>query len=570
MLKILAAVGAAAPAAGCGDDENTGATGAPDSGGVPDTGADTGMAGDGSSDIGTPDAAPSDAWEDEDPGPLPEYEYAAEPADPSVFSHGVASGDPLPNAVVLWTRITDASPTDALVWWEVARDTEFQERVLVGEEELDPERDFTIKVDAVGLRPGRTYFYRFFYKGQVSRTGRMRTAPEGAVDRLRFAFVSCSNLPDGWFHVYRRLAERPDLDVVLHLGDYIYEYGSDGLRAHEPASEIISLSDYRTRYGQYRRDTDLQAAHQQHPFVVVWDDHESANNSYPDGAQNHSASEGDWQQRKAASIQAWFEWMPVRETADGRIWRNLRYGDLLEFVMLDTRLWGRDEEVGPGDPAVDDEERTLLGADQEAWLAETLRQSNAQWKFLGQQVMMGQLQIGGGILNGDQWDGYGPCRSRLFDVIENDGIDNVVVLTGDIHTSWAMDVCRDPNDPLEYNPSAGVGALAVEFVTPSVTSGALAGVTPAILDILYDSNPHIRWADLSRKGYVVVDVTPERVQGAWFLLDSVEETTFTESFARAYSTQSGVSILVEDAAPAEPPALAPPSAPDLPGRPFDA
>lgn len=569
LLRLLTIASLASTAA-CADDDTNNSS--PDAGGTPDAGGDDTGGSDaggndtGGSDTGEPDADPPNPLPDEPP---PEYEYDGPLGPADLFSHGVASGDPWPESVVLWTRVTTAETAPIEVFWEIAIDPEFVGRVASGYVMTDGDRDWTVKIEAENLLPGFTYYYRFFCQGRSSLVGRTRTAPVGDVERLRFAVVSCSNLPNGYFNAYRAIAERADLDIVLHLGDYIYEYGGgSGARAHFPPREIISLTDYRQRYGQYRRDTDLQAVHQQHPFVPVWDDHESANNSWPGGAQNHNEGEGDWDVRKAASIQAWFEWMPVRDNAEDRIWRTLRYGNLMDLVMLDTRLWGRDEELSIGDrEGLADETRTLLGDDQEAWLADQLSGSTATWRVIGQQVMMGQLLLRGAIVNPDQWDGYPGSRNRFLDVLERENVDNVVVLTGDIHTSWAMDIARDPNNRAAYDPETGRGSYAVEFVTPSVTSSALGFVTERILGLVLSNNPHMKWVELTQKGYVLVDVTPERVHGEWYFVSTIQTPDFRDEFVRGFATLSGTNHLVPIDSPASAPANPPAPAPGMPARP---
>jgi alkaline phosphatase D len=525
---------------------------------------------------GTPDAGTMDpdaeapveeAW---NPEPPPEYVWDGPAGPESLFQHGVASGDPWPESVVIWTRVTTEEAGPIEVWWEMALDPAFTQRVAGGSAVTSAARDWTVKVEAGGLRPGRVLYYRFFYQGRQSLVGRTRTAPAGAVDHLRFAVVSCSNFPNGYFHVYRRLAEQADLELVLHLGDYIYEYGSsgEGERAHQPTNEIVSLQDYRTRYAQYRRDTDLMAAHQQHPWVVVWDDHETTNNSWQGGAQNHQPeTEGPWEDRLAAATQAWFEWMPVRDTPDQRIWRRLQWGDLMDLFMLDTRIWGREEQAAFGDfRRINAPGRQLLGEDQEDWLLEGLCTSDTRWRVLGQQVMIAPLLLGANPLNSDQWDGYPDARLRLQNALRDCGQDNLIVLTGDIHTSWASDVVQDVE---AYNVDTGEGAFAVEFVTPSVTSGSLSGIPEATLEQLLEINPHIRFTDLTQRGYVVVDMTPERTQGAWFLLDRVDRREFEESFATAYRVVPGRPTLRPDPTPAPPRPDAPAPAPGMPGRPWE-
>lgn len=552
-IKALAALGAAATGA-CGDDDDTtpGADTGADAGG--DTGADAG--GDGGGDGG----GDAGEWTDD----LEQYEYDGTPGPEDLFQHGVASGDPLADAVVIWTRVTQAGADPVDVWYEVSENVAFTQRVAVGWIVADAENDFTAKLDVVGLTAGTTYYYRFFSLGRQSLIGRTWTAPEGTVDHLRFGVCSCASWAHGYFHAYRYMAQRNDLDAVLHLGDYIYEYGTGeygNLRPYEPENEIVTLSDYRTRYSQYRRDADLQAVHQQYPFITVWDDHESADNSWMDGASNHQgATEGPWADRLAAARRAYAEWLPYRETDNGEIYRSFRFGDLVDLFMLDTRIVGREEQDGDAD-VIRDPERTLLGEEQEAWLYDGLRASTATWRVLGQQVMMGQWKSrgapnsegGGQITNDDQWDGYQANRNRLFDVFAEDGVDNVVVLTGDIHSSWAMELAADPNNPDAYDPATGAGSLGVEFVCPGISSpGFPAGVGAALAPSYMGENPHMKWIELEKRGYIVLDVRPEAVQAAWYQMDDVvDPTTAVESLAAVWSVAAGTAHLVEDSAPAD-------------------
>jgi alkaline phosphatase D len=471
----------------------------------------------------------------------------------TLFQHGVASGDPLPSAVMLWTRVTPDGTDPVDVSWEVASDAAFGSIVKQGSFTTNADRDFTVKVDADGLQAGTTYFYRFKAQNRTSPIGRTRTAPSGGVSRLRFALVSCSSFAHGYFHVYRAVAARPDLDAVLHLGDYIYEYASDGygnVREYEPANEILSLSDYRTRHSQYKREPDLQEIHRQHPFIAVWDDHETANDSYKEGAENHDpATEGTWADRKANALKAYFEWMPIREAADGRIYRTLSYGDLVDLVMLDTRLWGRTLGGGlAGPPPPPDPTRTLLGDEQAAWFEGQLSSSTATWKIVGQQVMVANLIIApGSLANLDQWHGYPESRKRLIDFLRSSNAKDVVVLTGDIHSSWAAELVNDPTDTAEYDPVTGEGAVAVEFVTPAVTSPGIPANFVALIDSALQYNPHIRYIEPSLRGYMILDVTPERTQAAWYHFDDITQATpGKESFAQAWSVKAGETRLNQD------------------------
>ena len=274
-----------------------------------------------------------------------------------VFIHGVASGDPRADRVILWTRVEAPPGSTPEVAWEISSDERFHRIEARGTLATGAARDYTVKIDAQGLHPGRTYYYRFSARGERSPIGRTRTPRAGSVRHLRLAIASCANLPFGYFNVYRRIAERADLDGVLHLGDYLYEYqngrygnGTALDRIPEPDREVVTLDDYRHRHAQYKRDPDLQEAHRQHPFITVWDDHEFANNTWRDGAENHNPDrgEGEWAARRAAAVQAYLEWMPIREdlaTRRPRIYRSFAFGDLADLIMLDTRLLDRDEQA---------------------------------------------------------------------------------------------------------------------------------------------------------------------------------------------------------------------------------
>ena len=335
------------------------------------------------------------------------------------FAHGVASGDPHPDSVILWTRVTPtpaATPgsgkgPDALVRWQVSRSRDFGRVVAQGKARTGAARDHTVKVEATGLEPGTTYFYRFSYDGVHSRTGRTRTAPapHASPDNLRFGIVSCANLQAGWFSAYRHLARRDDLDAVIHLGDYLYEYApgeygygqaNKDIRPHQPPREMVSLADYRQRHAQYKHDPDLQDLHAKYAVIATWDDHEVANDQWKKGAENHQPDEGDYLARRRRAHRAYDEWMPVRmggttETGDGtRLFRRLRFGRLAELSMLDLRSY-RDKQVelaatpAPSpDPAISDPDRTITGDRQMAWLKDSLARDAAQWKLVGNPVMI--------------------------------------------------------------------------------------------------------------------------------------------------------------------------------------
>ncbi|MEZ5415981.1 MAG: alkaline phosphatase D family protein [Vicinamibacterales bacterium] len=490
-------------------------------------------------------------------------EQTARRASP-VFRHGVASGDPRSDRVLLWTRVSGGDG-EVAVRWTLAANPAMTRVVARGETRTGAARDFTVKVDATGLRPATTYYYRFEALGGRSVVGRTRTLPAAGADRLRMALVSCSNYPYGYFNAYARLAARTDLDLVLHVGDYIYDYHQGRYfdpdlakdRAVDPPTEILVLEDYRKRYALYRTDPDLQAVHQQHPFVAVWDDHEIANNAWRDGAENHQPDEGDYHQRRAAAYQAYMEWLPVREAPSARqpqLYRSFAVGDLADLVMLDTRVIGRDEQVDRANVlAVEDPRRSILGPGQEGWLEGELVESvraSTRWQILGQQVMFApQAPAGQPSTNADSWDGYRVSRSRVFDMVERHKVPNLVVLTGDVHSSWAYDLPRGLSDA--YDPATGRGSLGVEIVCPAVSSPT--PFTPANAAerraAVTKARPHLKFMDGLSRGYVVLEVTRDRMQADWWLLNSVKERNTEQHFAKGLVCEAGSRHLVEASAP---------------------
>ena len=458
------------------------------------------------------------------------------------FYHGVASGDPTPNAVIIWTRVTPETDASVNGTWQMALDTNFTNVVKSGTFTADSSRDYCVKIDVTGLQPNTWYFYEFTALGRNSVTGRTKTAPIGGSNQLRFAFVSCANYPAGYFNVYDRLRERNDVDAILHLGDYIYEYGTNALSVRRdllPDYEIIKLADYRQRYSSYRLDPSCQKLHQQYPFISVWDDHETANNSYTNGADNHSPnSEGPWDLRKAAGQMANDEWMPTRLPEAGntnKIWRKISYGNLADIFMLDTRLYDRSLQGGD----VNDTSRHIIGDEQMAWLENGLKNSTAKWKILGQQVMMGNLnplwQVipGGLILNNDQWDGYQGDRKKLYDIILNNNIQNVIVLTGDIHTAWAMDL---PYNQANYNAFTGAGSVGVEFVCTSVTSTSSPVPLEPVYSLVSSFLDHIKYVDLYKKGYGILDLKDTIAQGNFYSVKTVANLDTNSAYETGYYT----------------------------------
>lgn len=482
-----------------------------------------------------------------------------------VFRHGVASGDPLADRVVIWTRVTTTQSAPSVAW-TVARDEKMAQVVARGEAQTAAARDFSVKVDVTGLDPATTYYYRFATTGEQSPVGRTKTLPRGSVSRVRIGVVSCSNLPQGFFNAYACLALRRDLDAILHLGDYIYEYanaqygdGSKLGRIPAPNKEMVTLAEYRQRHAQYKADPDSQAVHQAHPFICVWDDHEFTNNSWSGGAQNHNNNgedEGSWTARRAAALQAYLEWMPIRNAQpalDGKIYRSFRFGDLASLIMLDTRIIGRDEQAGRDNvEQIESATRQLLGPEQEGWLAEqftTASRNGARWTLLGQQVVFApQTPARGGSPNTDSWDGYRGARRRVFDMVERAKIDNFAVLTGDIHSSWAYDLPRDPF--AGYDKATGKGSLGVEFAGTSVTSPSNVGRDgEAQLAQIRNARPHLHYVDGRYRGYFVVDLTRERLQADYYAVATIQERSTKERFEKGFITESGRNHLVEASTP---------------------
>lgn len=457
------------------------------------------------------------------------------------FYHGVASGDPLPNNVIIWTRVTPDSTqigSSLVVSWKMATDTGMTNVVQSGALLTDSTVDFTVKVDVSGLSPNTFYFYEFETSGYLSPIGRTRTTPVGsAVDSLRFALTSCANFEAGYFNVYSSLLQRGDFDAVIALGDYIYEYNTGGYapnpmvgRDWSPANEIVTIADYRMRYSSYKLDEDLQRLHQQFPFIIVYDDHEFANDAWMNGAQNHQATEGLWSTRKAMAKKAFFEWLPIRQTGATdpyQIYRTIKYGDLVELMMLDTRVEGRDLQAGTTGATVTSPTRNLLGTTQYNWLTNKLSTSTAQWKVLGQQVMMAPLKVFGVAFNGDQWDGYPAERDRVYNYVLTNNISNMVVITGDIHSSWANDL-----PTATYNSATGAGSAGVEFVTPSVTSPGIS--IPLGAPAIQAANSHIKYCDLSSHGYVIMDINKTRTQADWYNVTTVDTQTPSFSYASSF------------------------------------
>ncbi len=485
------------------------------------------------------------------------------------FRHGVASGDPLADRVMLWTRVTPlvppsttaAAPTRLVrpveVRWRVASDASLTRIVRSGTAMTSSDRDYTVKVDVSGLDAGRTYYYAFETGSERSPIGRTKTLP-ASTDRVQFGVVSCANYPAGYFNVYRMLANRGDLDAIVHLGDYLYEFANgvygDGAvlqRLPRPLGEAYTLQDYRMRYATYRSDLDLQEAHRQHPFIAVWDDHELANNAWSGGAENHhpERGQGDWAARRAGAYRAYMEWMPIREATEAgiRLFRTFRYGTLADLVILDARGL-RDQQVSANDLAgLTDVNRRMLGAAQEAWFYDTLRtsqRSGTRWRIIGQQILFSRMRPSGRPAQlPDAWEGYQAERERVLDFLQRERVNNVAILAGDLHSSWALDVPRDPWSG--YQTRTGEGSLAVEFVTPAISSDGLftpsqAGSLEAALRI---GMPHLKFIEGQQRGYVLLDITPQRVRASWHFAQTVAAQSTEERLAASFVCEAGSSRL---------------------------
>ena len=517
------------------------------------------------------------------PAPTPSPAPSPTPTTPPSFKHAVASGDPLPTAVILWTRLSDVS-TDTPAQWQIATDEAFAQVVASGTAVALAASDYTVKVDAAGLAPATSYFYRFTSGGVASPTGRTRTAPVAAVASLRFAVVTCSDITRGLYNAYARVAELEDVQAVIHLGDYIYETGRiDRVRPHDPPRRITTLADYRRRYASYRETIELQNVHIAHPMIWVWDDHETCDAAWRHGADpadHEPETDGPWELRRAAGMQAASEWLPIRLPEPGRferIYRHFSFGPLADLTMIDTRQIGRSQQVENNaeqgflqtgdftDPA-----RTILGMEQEAWVAEQFARAEHTWRLIGNQVILSPLKIAGTpratgtsvFANNDQWDGYEPARDRFLDAAAA-AVENLVVLTGDVHASMAFEIARDPNNPASYLPVTGRGSEGVEFVTPSISSGGdqanpasetddpeafAEALITAGSEVLRASNPHLKLFDASKNGYLLLTVTPESLRADFWLVPTVLELTDEQALGYAFDVAVGSNTLTEDLA----------------------
>ncbi|EIU6820282.1 alkaline phosphatase D family protein [Vibrio parahaemolyticus] len=519
------------------------------------------------------------------------------------FVHGVASGDPTQTQVIIWTRVTTAA-SYVDVSWQVASDMEFLNVVQSGVFTTDTGRDFTVKVDVQNLNANSQYYYRFIVGEMMSEVGQTQTLPEDGVDKASMAVVSCANYPAGYFHVYREILnqhEQSPFDVVLHLGDYIYEYGAGGYASEDAAAlgrepskgaECITLDDYRKRYAQYRQDADLQALHAKLPMIAVWDDHELANDTWKNGAENHQDDEGSFIDRRAAAAAAWTEWLPVRENTFSNmlIYRQFSFGNLVNLMMLDTRLVGRDkpldyfslsaptmEAIGGLVAQSRSADRELLGTEQLAWLMNEFNTHDAKWNVLGQQVLMSRMELPSSVMtamfqlftsteekkteallavntaitgyladpsadpislpyNLDAWDGYYVEREKVYQLAKASS-GNFVCLAGDTHNAWASELKDVSNNP-----------IGVEFATSSVSSPGLEeylALDPVAIAQMEYTLPHLvselQWADIKQRGFMRVTFTAEAAQSTWYLVSTIKDKKYQVT-TKSASTTNGTTL----------------------------
>ncbi len=530
---------------------------------------------------------------------------------PVEFKHGVASGDPGADRMVIWTRISaETAPKDNMgnmdnmgdvkavsmppipVIWEMAADRDFNKIKRKGKTTTDASRDYTVKIDATGLKPGQTYYYRFKVGQYVSPIGRTKTLPAGNVNTARFAVVSCSNYPFGYFNVYDHIAKNDDFDAVLHLGDYFYEYGKDGYggktgaklgRVHNPPHETLSLADYRTRHAQYKSDSASQAVHAAHAFICIWDDHETANNSWKGGAQNHNAGEGDWDTRRAAAMQAYYEYMPIRDPEPGRareaLFRSYSFGDLLTLISIETRLTARSEPLDYADHMeqlqtregvknfvqniLGAKNRELLGGVQTDYIETALKASKAKkqpWRVMANQIIMARVATAnltpfkdaefideieklftsirayialsplGFPRYLDAWDGFPAARERFYDMVQKAGVRDLLVLAGDTHECWANKLVT----------AAGVD-MGVEIGTAAVTSPGIEAyfgdAAPEFSRLMNEKNDDVLYHNIGNRGYIDLTLNRKSAQANFISIDTVYKTDYKAFTSKSFKIE---------------------------------
>ncbi|WP_343620810.1 alkaline phosphatase D family protein [Acinetobacter proteolyticus] len=533
------------------------------------------------------------------------------------FEHGVASGDPLQDRVILWTRLTPSESSARLqVTWEIALDQQFKQIIKTDKVTTTASQDFTVKVDATGLKPDQSYFYRFIFGDKVSPVGQTKTLPSSAT-KVSFTVCSCSNYPAGYFYVYREMAKQ-NVDVVIHLGDYIYEYGADGYAAEDAAKlgrtlaadnnkEIIKLDDYRKRYALYRKDKDLQALHHRHPFIVIWDDHELANDAWREGAENHQPNEGSFLERKLAALQAYFEWMPIRPVDDQhtKIYRQFDFGNLVQLTMLDTRIIARDEQldyanymtangldIAKFQADLTNPARTLMGYTQRDWLIGKLQQSTANWNVLGQQILMTKMLVPAELLlalaeitaGNPSADTLNKMNAQITELVtlkvrlqKGDPTltaqEKARVLTVAPYNLDAWDgyfaereivyaalaqlkkkvvvLAGDTHNAWSSNLYSKDGAfVGVELATSSVSSPGLEKYLNIPLAQLQQFEfafttliDELNYCNLNQRGYLIVQFDAAQVQSQWIYVDSIKKPEYVIDQSRGYQLSLDKNLL---------------------------
>lgn len=465
--------------------------------------------------------------------------------DRAVFPQSVASGDPGKHDIVIWTRVQPRDTTVIpILNWELSTDDDFKVVVQTGEIKALADDNFTVKVLVDNLEAGQTYFYRFIHEGVQSPIGRTKTLAEKA-ESIRLAIVNCSKYEGGYFNAYDAITKMDNIDAVVHLGDYIYENPSvfpksyqkafeQTGRKHLPEHEILTLSDYRVRFQQYREDTMLQKLHELFPMINIWDDHETANDSWIGGAQGHQVEEGSWEERKKNALKAYFEWIPIRTSKEEPIYRNFEFGGLVNLMMLDTRLCCR---TRPARNAAQLDsiagESTLIGRTQMDWIKSSVETTKAKWNLFGNQVLVSRRYAGpeSSYISFDQWTGYPKDRRIFLDYIRENKDKNFLITTGNVHSAYHF-LIKDGHDEKD-------GQLIVhEFAPGSVSStnadekGTAEEVRAEQKDLIAQ-NPHMPWLDITEHGFIVISFTPEKAVVDYFQVSTLYDTKY--SLKKAYS-----------------------------------
>ncbi len=518
---------------------------------------------------------------------IPGFAQTANVMDARGFTHSVASGEPTADSVLLWTRFVPNSGDSARLSAELSENADFSRVIAGGAQITGGWRDFTSKITVAGLKPATRYYFRFVAPdGSFSPVGRTKTLPVGLAPSFRAAIFSCSNLPFGYFNAYAHAALRDDFDLAIHLGDYFYEYQTgdypalkDAVAGRQPlpATEIVQLADYRLRYASYRSDPDLQKLHSLVPMIVQWDDHESANDSWEGGAQNHQKNEGEWNARRAAAMQAYREWLPVSDEP----WKAYEIGTLATLFRTETRVLGRTKqaELAPflfkPDPAKalaefrdgswQDAAATMMGSQQEDWLAHAMRASvkgGTKWQVVGFGTIMGNTEtplsagswvspdadprakayLAAGMMatkaglpfNFDSWGGYPAARARFLKSAQGLGA-NLIVISGDSHNAWAYDLGQN-------GKPAGVEFAGQGVTSPGFESAI--GIDPkTVAKALVEANPELKWCDTSRRGYMAMTITPTRVTNDWIFVDTIKAKSTAASVGHSATVMRGRNVM---------------------------